>query len=165
MRTNLMAAMGLGNMKGNQPTQRRFTRAAASNGEGLDDTQNSTPLAEKEKALAVKRDLAKRSFVTEFGKTKRYFDLTSDGAEAPVVKVKTGTSKRRVPVHPTLLKMGLLRVIKEIFMPLIRVSNDRHSLIVESQHYQSPPFGTSCHMHMYGAKSLPQFRAALGADW
>lgn len=43
MRTNLMAAMGLGNMKGSQPTNRRTTRSTTAKGEAFDDTDISVP--------------------------------------------------------------------------------------------------------------------------
>lgn len=43
MRTNLMAAMGLGNMKGSQPTNRRTTRSSAAKGDALDNTDISMP--------------------------------------------------------------------------------------------------------------------------
>lgn len=43
MRTNLMAAMGLGNVKGSQPLARRTTRSTTSKGDAFDDTDVSIP--------------------------------------------------------------------------------------------------------------------------
>ena len=52
MRTNLMAAMGLGNMKGSQPTNRRTTRSAATQGGALDNTDISVPFLDVAQSAA-----------------------------------------------------------------------------------------------------------------
>ena len=43
MRSNLMAAMGLGKMQGSQSAERRSTRSAANHSELFDNTESSVP--------------------------------------------------------------------------------------------------------------------------